>query len=155
MSGINLTESVSFCVEQLTDVQNEQLRRLICSFRAEIGEPPLNEHAYDRLIAAARIGRIRFFTAWRGEQMVGMCSVAACYSTFACGETGVLDDFYIEPAFRKRGIARMLTRAAQDFCRQHGMASLTVCCAPCDEDMYQSLGFDTRLGATFAHLTGA
>ena len=82
-----------------------------------------------------------------------MCSVARCFSTFACGETGVLDDFFIEPAFRKRGIARMLARAAQDYGKAEGMASLTVCCAPCDEGMYQSLGFDTRLGATYAHLT--
>ena len=65
----------------------------------------------------------------------------------------MLDDFFIEPAFRKRGIARMLTRAAQDYGKAEGMASLTVCCAPCDEEMYQSLGFDTRLGATYAHLT--
>ena len=152
MSGI---ENMPFRVEQLTDMEDGQLRRLMRSFRAEIGEPPLDEHAYGRLTDAARIGRIRFFAAWCGERMVGMCSVAACFSTFACGETGVLDDFFIEPAFRKRGIARMLTRAAQDYGKAEGMASLTVCCAPCDEDMYQSLGFDTRLGATFAHLTGA
>lgn len=30
--------------------------------------------------------------------------------------------------------------------------SLTVCCAPCDEKMYQALGFDIGLGTTFAHI---
>lgn len=45
-----------------------------------------------------------------------------------------------------------MRRAAQQWCVEHGIASLTVCCAPCDEGMDQSPGFDTRLGATFAHL---
>ena len=84
--------------------------------------------------------------------MVGMCSVATCYSTFSCSETGVYEDFYIEPAFRGKGIARKLAEAAQGWCRENGISSLTVCCALCDEAMYQALGFDVRLGAMFAHV---
>ena len=62
---------------------------------------------------------------------------------------GVFDDFYIEPVFRKKGIARQLALAAQDWCKENGLASLTVTCAPCDERMYQSLGFEFRLGSTY------
>ena len=80
---------------------------------------------------------------------MGMCSVAKCFSTFACSETGVFDDFYIEPVFRKKGVARMLAQAAQDWCKENGLASLTVTCAPCDVGVYQALGFDFRLGTTF------
>ena len=83
---------------------------------------------------------------------MGMCSVAKCFSTFACTDTGVFDDFYIEPVFRKNGVARKLAQAAQDWCKEKGLASLTVCSAPCDEGMYQALGFDVRLGSTFAHI---
>ena len=81
-----------------------------------------------------------------------MCSVAKCFSTFACTDTGVFDDFYIEPVFRKKGMARKLAKAAQDWCKENGLASLTVTCAPCDEGMYQALGFDVRLGLTFANI---
>ena len=88
--------------------------------------------------------------AKRGYRAVGMCSVAKCFSTFACTDTGVFDDFYIEPVFRKKGVARKLAQAAQDWCKENGLASLTVTCAPCDEGMYQALGFDIRLGSTFA-----
>ena len=84
-----------------------------------------------------------------GEPAVAL---ARCFSTFTCADTGVFGDFYIEPAFRRRGIAWLLARAAQQWCAEHGVSSLTVCCAPCDEGMYRSLGFDTRLGTTFAHL---
>ena len=81
-----------------------------------------------------------------------MCSVAKCFSTFACTDIGVFDDFYIEPVFRRKGIARKLAQAAQKWCNENGLASLTVCCAPCDEGMYQALGFDVRLGSTFANI---
>ena len=57
---------------------------------------------------------------------------------------------YIEPVFRGKGIARKLAQVAQDWCKENGLASLTVTCAPCDVGMYQAFGFDTHLGATFA-----
>ena len=81
-----------------------------------------------------------------------MCSVSPSFSTFSCGKVGTFDDFYVEPAFRKQGIARKLAEAAQEWCRENGVASLTVCCAPCDEEMYQALGFDAPLGRTFSKL---
>ena len=62
------------------------------------------------------------------------------------------EDFYIEPAFRNRGTARKLAEAAQSWCRENDIASLTVCCAACDEAMYQALGFNTSLGTTFANM---
>ncbi|MBQ4040009.1 MAG: GNAT family N-acetyltransferase, partial [Oscillospiraceae bacterium] len=90
--------------------------------------------------------------AWRGSRAVGMCSVTRCFSTFACADTGVFEDFYIEPVFRGKGIARKLAKEAQRWCRENEVASLTVCCAPCDEEMYRSLGFEVGLGSTFAYI---
>ena len=81
---------------------------------------------------------------------MGMCSVSPCFSTFACGETGVFDDFYVEPPFRRRGAARLLARAAQGWCRERGMASLTVGCSAGDVGMYRALGFALELGAMLA-----
>lgn len=112
----------------------------------------MTKEKHERLCQAARGGKIIFFLAKQEGLTVGMCSVSKCFSTFSCDDTGVFDDFYIEPDFRKKGIARRLVQAAQDWCAGHHIASLTVCCAPCDEEMYQSLGFDMRLGSTFAHL---
>ncbi|MFR7893572.1 MAG: GNAT family N-acetyltransferase [Dysosmobacter sp.] len=45
-----------------------------------------------------------------------MCSVAEIFSTFACGPVGQLEDFYVEPVFRRRGVARQLVQAAQALC---------------------------------------
>ena len=145
-------EDVPITVEILVDPEDWQLKKLENGFLKEIGESPATEEKQEQLAQAIRDGKITFFVAKRGYRAVGMCSVAKCFSTFACTDTGVFDDFYIEPVFRRKGIARKLAQAAQDWCEEKGLASLTVTCAPCDEGMYQALGFDVRLGSTFVHI---
>ena len=145
-------DDVPITIEILSDPEDWQLIKLENGFLKEIGEEPLTEERQELLQQAVLDGKITFFVAKRSYRSVGMCSVARCFSTFACTDTGVFEDFYIEPVFRKKGIARKLAQAAQQMVRRQGLASLTVCCAPCDEKMYQALAFDTRLGTTFAHI---
>ena len=145
-------DPVPFTVEVLEDPDDWQLRKLENGFKREIGEDVLTSSQQKRLQQAVKEGSITFFIAKRGYRAVGMCSVAAYYSTFSCANTGVYEDFYVEPAFRGKGVARKLAEAAQRWCQEHGIASLTVCCAPCDEAMYRALGFDTSLGKTFVHI---
>lgn len=145
-------EEMLFTVEMLSDPTDWQLLKLENGFKKEIGEEVLTEEKQEQLKQAIQEGKITFFVAKRGCRMVGMCSVAKCYSTFSCSDTGVYEDFYIEPVFRHKGIARKLAKAAQAWCRENGITSLTVCCAPCDEKMYRALGFDIALGTTFAHI---
>ncbi len=145
-------EAVPFTVEILKDPTDWQLLKLENGFKRAIGEESLTKIQQKQLQQAVREGRLTFFMARRGYRAVGMCSVAVSYSTFSCSNVGVFEDFYIEPAFRNRGIARKLTEAAQSWCRENSIPSVTVCCAPCDEAMYQALGFDTSLGTTFVHM---
>lgn len=132
----------------------QELLHLESGYLREIGEQPLTAGQQAQLSQAIQEGRITYFLAKSGKQTVGMCSIARHFSTFACTDTGVFEDFYVDPAFRKRGIARMLVHAAQDWSREQGLSSLTVCCASCDEQMYQSLGFDTPIGKTFTKISG-
>ena len=143
-------EALPVAVERLADPESWQLYKLENSFLAEIGEEPLTEEKKERLSAAVREGKIAFFLAMRGTRAVGMCSVSPCFSTFACGEVGVFDDFYVEPPFRRQGAARRLTEAAQAWCRERGMASLTVGCSAGDVGMYRALGFGLELGTMLA-----
>ena len=145
-------DKVPYTVEVLADPTDWQLLKLENGFKRDIGEEALTEEKQKQLQKAIEDGKITFFIAKRGYRAVGMCSVAKCYSTFSCSFTGVYEDFYIEPAFRGKGIARKLARAAQMWCKENGISSLTVCCAPCDEKMYQKFGFDVTLGHTYAHL---
>lgn len=126
-----------------------QLLRLENDFLSEIGEPCLDAPRMERLERAVEVGRIVFFLAWCGDRAVGMCSVSPCFSTYACADIGVFDDFYVEPAYRKRGAARLLVRTAESWCRENGLASMIV--GASDEAMYKSLGFTTELGPMLAH----
>ena len=145
-------DEVPVTVRRLTEPEDWQLKKLENGFLTEVGEEALTEEKQKRLAEAIRAGKITFFLAMRGTRAVGMCSVARCFSTFSCGDIGVFEDFFIEPVFRRKGIARKLTQAAQAWCRENGMASLTVSCAPCDEGMYRALGFALPLGQSFASL---
>ncbi len=145
-------EDVPLSVELLADPDDRQFKTPENGFLREIGEPPATEEKQERLARVIRDGKIAFFVAKRGHRAVGTCSVARCFSAFAYTCTGVFDDFYIGPAYRKKGIARMLAQAAQKWSEENDLASLTVTCAPCDEGMYQALGFAVHLGKTFAHL---
>ena len=136
----------------LDDPEDGALLTLENHFLAEIDEELMTAEKHERLSKAVREEKITFFIALQDCKAVGMCSVSKCFSTFSCNDIGVFDDFYIEPAFRKMGIARKLAKTAQDWCLNHQMASLTVCCAPCDEGMYQALGFSVHLGNTYTHL---
>lgn len=145
-------EHVPLTVEKLKDAGDWQLLKLMNGFLSEIEENLLTEEKQGKLQQAVREGKITFFLARRGNRAVGMCSVSRCFSTFSCEDVGVFDDFYIEPVFRKQGAARLLTGAAQSWCSKEGIASLTVTCAPCDEELYRYLGFQVPLGKTFACL---
>ena len=116
-----------------------QLWKLENGYLAEIGETPLDERKQAQLLQAIQEERITFFAAYRKTRMVGMCSVSRVFSTFACADIGVFEDFFVEPVFRKQGAARQLASAAQEYGRANHLASLAVTCALCDEGMYLSL----------------
>lgn len=137
---------------KIADKVDWQLLRLQNGYHVEIGEEPLDAPYQERLRAAVDEGRITFLILMRGFRCIGMCSIAPVFSSFECMNVGVFEDFYIEPVFRKSGGARLLTDAAHRFGLEHGYSDLTVTCAPCDEAMYQALGFTTRLGSVYADI---
>lgn len=145
-------EKQPITIEILIDGDDWQLKKLENGYLGEIGEEKLTEEKQELLSCAVSDGRITFFLAKRGYRAVGMCSLVTAFSTFAYSDVGILEDFYVEPVFRGQGIARMLVARAQQWCKEKNISSLTVTCAPCDETMYQSLGFNAHLGSTYAHV---
>lgn len=144
-------DDVPITAEVLTDPEDWQLKKLENGFLNEIGEALADDVKFSHLAQAIRDKKITFLMAKRGYRAVGMCSVVKYFSASTCSEIGIFDDFYIEPAFRKKGIARRLVRAAQETGKKIGFDSLSVTCSPCDEEMYKALGFNTSLGMTLLH----
>ena len=116
-------------------------------YKAEIGEEEPGEDARDRFAEAIEKGMILFFGVWQENALIASCSVTVVFSTFDYKPSGVFEDFYICSAYRHQGIARQLVQFAY---RESGVSSLTVGCADCDVNMYQSLGFSILLGNLLA-----
>ena len=116
-------------------------------YKAEIGEEEPGEDARDRVAEAVEKGMILFFGVWQENALIASCSVTVGFSTFDYKPSGVFEDFYICSAYRHQGIARQLVQFAY---RESGVSSLTVGCADCDVNMYQSLGFSILLGNLLA-----
>ncbi len=127
--------------------QMEALWKLQKLYKEEIGEPAPDNAGKDRLAEALKAERILFFGAFDEEALVGCCSVTVGFSTFDYLPGGVLEDFYILPEYRHKGIARQLVRFAYG---ESGVSSFTVGCADCDVPMYQALGFTIALGNLLA-----
>ena len=115
-------------------------------YKAEIGEDEPSDDGKERLADAVEKGAIFFYGAWKENVLIG-CSVTVGFSTFDYMPCGTFEDFFIRSEYRHRGIARHLVEFAY---RESGVSSLTVGCADCDLQMYQSLGFTIELGNLLA-----
>ncbi len=132
---------------RVTASQMEALWTLQKLYKAEIGESEPDRAGKERLAEAIKAGRILFYGAFEEDVLLACCSVTVGFSTFDYRPSGVFEDFYILPEYRHKGIARQLVRFAY---RESGVSSLTVGCADCDVQLYQSLGFTAVLGNLLA-----
>ena len=117
-------------------------------YKSEIGEDEPGAAEKERLANAIDRGMIHFYGVWEENVLIGCCSVTVGFSTFDYMPCGVFEDFFIRPLYRHQGIARRLVDFAY---RESGVSSLTVGCADCDVQMYQSLGFTVALGNLLAY----
>ena len=125
----------------------EQLKLLHRAYKLEIGEDIPTESDMEKLKSAIEQNKIRFFGCVAENTLIACCSVCRTFSTFNYDISGVFEDFYIMPEYRRKGIARKLVAYAY---RQSGVSTLTVGCADCDVEMYRALGFDIPLGNMMA-----
>lgn len=125
----------------------EELIELQKAYKMEIGECMPANAELESLRNAIKDEQIHFYGCICDDKLIACCSICFTYSTFNYGRSGVFEDFYIQPAYRHKGIARKLVAYAYE---QSGVASLTVGCADCDVQMYQAIGFDIPLGNMLA-----
>ena len=144
-------ESIPISVEILADPEDWQLQKLENGFRDEVGVSVLTAEMRSRLTNAIQNGGTTFFLAKRGYRAVGMCSVTRYFSSSICYEIGILSDLYVEPVFRKKGIAQMLCKAAMDFCKENNITNLSVFCNSQEEKLFQDLNFNPILDIILMH----
>ena len=133
-------------VQMLDAACPPKLLPLLTAYKAEIGEEAPSCEQMARLGEAIAQRRIVFFVAEENGAFVGMCSVSPMFSTWNFESAAVFEDFYVAPAWRKQGVSRALVNEAFSWCDKAGVSSLWVGASDCDRAMYESLGFQVRLG---------
>ena len=125
----------------------EELKKLQMAYKAEIGEETPTEADFESLQKAMEQEQIYFYGCVCENSLVACCSICVTYSTFNYEKAGVFEDFYIQPEYRHKGIARELVAYAY---RQSKIGSLSVGCADCDTEMYRAFGISIPLGNMLA-----
>lgn len=88
------------------------------------------------------------------EPIAGFTQLYPAFSSSSMRSSWILNDLFVAEAYRRRGIAKMLMRAAADHARATGARSLTLTTADTNEPaqaLYESLGW-TRLPFRFYSL---
>ncbi len=124
----------------------EKLKVLVRDYKSSIGENTPTYEELDKLKLAIKDNLISFYVAKQDNDLAAMCSVCELYSTFNFSKSGIFEDFYVSPDFRKKGLARQLSNFVFSQCKLQGIKSLWVGCADADLEMYKSLGFEIPLG---------
>ena len=101
--------------------QIDALWELQLRYKAEIGEDEPQAQDKERLARAMEAGQILFYGAWDGNVPVGCCSVTKGFSTFDYRPCGVLEDFYIRPEYRRRGIGTQMVAYCMRELRKMGI----------------------------------
>jgi GNAT superfamily N-acetyltransferase len=98
-----------------------------------------------------REGLYHTVCAFEGEHMVGMASLCQSHALYTLGTFGIVQEFYVQPDYRSRGIGKRLLARALQFAREQGWQRLELCTPPLPDfqatlEFYQREGFEVTGG---------
>jgi GNAT superfamily N-acetyltransferase len=95
-------------------------------YRVHYGQATDRDRSRAWLTDAATTGPMRTFLARVDGVAAGICLVAMCPASLALGEFWMVRDIFIEPRWRRTGVARALLDAVRTAAQQHGALRLTL-----------------------------
>lgn len=84
--------------------------------------------------------RLKFFECWVAETD-SLCGMV-CLSVDGSGRTGEIENFFVDPDYKRMGIGRKLWEVLSAFARDTGIAELRLDADPFAVDFYQAIGFE-------------
>ncbi len=109
----------------LIDVQ--QLVKMMAEFYSDspyVLNPRRAADAFTALLADERLGYVWFIQS--NSEDVGYVVVTLCHSMNFGGMAGVVDDFFIRPAFRGAGLGKAAIEEVRSYCASHGVRAILV-----------------------------
>ncbi|HEY8259283.1 MAG TPA: GNAT family N-acetyltransferase [Gemmatimonadales bacterium] len=123
------------------------LLKLMHEFYAEAGyslNPDRARAAFLPLLAPGHLGLV-----WLAEldgQVAGHLVLTFCYSMEYGGRSAFVDDLFVRPTLRNRGVARTLVRHARAVCEKLGVRAMHLEVSRMNgpaQTVYRAVGFDS------------
>lgn len=104
---------------------------------------PVSEDFAERLRGAVESGDMEVLAALAEDRVVGVLVLAYRLNVSASGRFASIEDLYVRPEARRRGVGRALLEAADERCATHGISYVEVQVEDDEaENFYATLGYE-------------
>jgi diamine N-acetyltransferase len=108
-----------------TDADLDAILAMMRQYYAEDGYPFVESDARQAALALSREDRFgRLWVARVDGRAVGYLAVTLGFSLEFGGRDAFIDELYIDPCYRGRGLGRQVIAVAETYCRQNGVRAL-------------------------------
>ena len=106
---------------------------------------PVPEDFADRLRKAVEAGDVEVLAARAEDQILGVALLAYRLNVSAGGLFASVEDLYVRPEARRRGVGRALLQAADERCEDHGISYVEAQVEEREaEQFYAALGYEPQ-----------
>ncbi|MEZ5359925.1 MAG: GNAT family N-acetyltransferase [Candidatus Zixiibacteriota bacterium] len=92
--------------------------------------------------------RFTAFAAYDGDKVVGVITLVENFAIYAGGWYGIINELYIEPDYRSKGVGKTLLETVNEYGRRRGWKRIDVT-APPGEAWERTVNFYKREGFVF------
>ncbi|OHU87774.1 MULTISPECIES: GNAT family N-acetyltransferase [Pseudoalteromonas] len=150
--------------QTIDSTKSEQIAMLAVCLTNEITERTGTKHfsvdvplAIDLCKNYVSNGIYQVMAAFDADQIVGFASVCQSYSLYAEGQFGIIQEFYVMPEYRSKGIGQELLQSVVKLAKQQGWKRLELCTPPLPQykgtvEFYKSNGFEVTGGHKMKHV---
>ena len=120
------SDALEIEITQATPADVGAAAPLFDAYRQFYKKPPNEEAARRFLFARLSKDESVMFLAWRGARAIGFVHLYPVFSSTNLTRQWILNDLYIDPEARKRGVAHQLMNRAHQFARSTQADGLTL-----------------------------
>jgi GNAT superfamily N-acetyltransferase len=122
-------------IEPVSQAQFARLLPMIAAYQRFYAVEEIDEERnrafFSRFIAPSDDGML--LGAWRGDELAGYACLYWSFTSLVPAETVLMNDLFVDPAARGKGIGRALIEASADVARKRGAHHVEWATAPDNE----------------------
>ena len=108
---------------------------------------PVPEYFADRLRKAVEAGDMEVLAARAEDQILGVALLAYRLSVSAGGLFASVEDLYVRPEARRRGVGRAMLKAVDELCTERGISYVEAQVEEKEAELfYAALGYEPETG---------